>query len=499
MNFKSKLFLAASVTAIAVSAWAPSAFAQGARPRTDPETFVYRDLSREIANKMTGEYTIALVGDVLMQEPMGMRISPAIREVLQNADTTIGNNETFAVDRRNWAGSNGYGNNWTPAETMFDWAELGFDMMGAGEGAGGNEGMASTFAIAQEAGIKMTGWGPNLNIARQPAFQELPQGRVAYVYAYPVGPVGDPSDAARNNGDGNGSKERPGMNVLRLTQHVTVTAEQLEQIREMRASMVARRDTEEGLARVIDVPSEQDDRVEFLGTTYRLGDEPGDYIYVMNSGDKAAQILTVREAKEYADFVVYSMHTHENRFVFQAYSHDHQPVDYVVELAHEMVDNGMDIYHGHGNHTMAGIEIYKGRPIFYNLGNFSVHRFGFDGINDTSSGMTGIEDGELGEHYFQQNNNLVAMMAEVDYVDGVPTEVRIHPIDLGLDKDRPWSRMNIPMTPSPERAQSILEDIQDYSEPWGTEIEIRDGVGYITIDPAEYVTVGENLRDTFED
>ena len=69
-----------------------------------PETFVYRDLSSELANKMTGEYTVALVGDVLMQEPMGLRVSPEILDVLQDADTTIGNMETFIVDRRSWAG-----------------------------------------------------------------------------------------------------------------------------------------------------------------------------------------------------------------------------------------------------------------------------------------------------------------------------------------------------------------------------------------------------------
>ena len=26
------------------------------------------------------------------------------------------------------------------------------------------------------------------------------------------------------------------------------------------------------------------------------------------------------------------------------------------------------MYVGHGNHTMQGVEIYKGKPIFYNVG-----------------------------------------------------------------------------------------------------------------------------------
>lgn len=494
-----KSILTVSTIALAASlSWTAVANAQSwARPATNPDTFVYRDLSKELANKMTGDYTIALAGDVLMQEPMGARMSPELLAVLRGADTTVGNMETFIVDRRTWAGENGYGNNWAPKEVAFDWADMGFDLMGVGEMAGGSAGLDSSQHWMDQAGIKLAGYGPNMTIARQPAFQELAQGRVAMVYAYPVGVIGDAADAARDKTNNEGS-ERAGLNVLRLTQNVTVTAEQLEQLRAMRASMIARRDTED-LARAVDVPKEEENSVSFLGRTYVVGEKPGDYQYVMNRSDREAQVLAIRGAKEYSDFAIFSMHIHENRFAFQAYSHDHYPTNYVVELAHQLVDNGMDVFHGHGNHTMQGIEIYKGRPIFYNLGNLSVHRFGSDGTPDGGNGMTYIEDSEIGEHYFQQNNNLMAMVAEVDYTDGIATEVRIHPVELGLNKNRPWSRMNIPMTPNAEDAQMILELIQDYSEPFGTEIEIRDGVGYITIDPSETVAVGTEVRDSFED
>ncbi|MBW6425846.1 CapA family protein [Rhizobium sp. XQZ8] len=49
---------------------------------------------------------------------------------------------------------------------------------------------------------------------------------------------------------------------------------------------------------------------------------------------------------------------------------DHYPTDYAIRLAHELIDNGL-VVHGQGNHTMQGIEIYKGRPIFSDLGNRS--------------------------------------------------------------------------------------------------------------------------------
>jgi poly-gamma-glutamate synthesis protein (capsule biosynthesis protein) len=41
-----------------------------------------------------------------------------------------------------------------------------------------------------------------------------------------------------------------------------------------------------------------------------------------------------------------------------------------VEMAHEILDCGADIILGHHPHQFQGIEIYKGKPIFYSLGNF---------------------------------------------------------------------------------------------------------------------------------
>jgi poly-gamma-glutamate synthesis protein (capsule biosynthesis protein) len=41
-----------------------------------------------------------------------------------------------------------------------------------------------------------------------------------------------------------------------------------------------------------------------------------------------------------------------------------------VEMAHEILDGGADIILGHHPHQFQGIEIYKGKPIFYSLGNF---------------------------------------------------------------------------------------------------------------------------------
>ena len=43
----------------------------------------------------------------------------------------------------------------------------------------------------------------------------------------------------------------------------------------------------------------------------------------------------------------------------------------MTEIAHAAIDAGADIVMGHGPHYPLPIEVYKGKPIFYGLGNLS--------------------------------------------------------------------------------------------------------------------------------
>jgi hypothetical protein len=45
---------------------------------------------------------------------------------------------------------------------------------------------------------------------------------------------------------------------------------------------------------------------------------------------------------------------------------------YQKTLAHEAIDAGADIVYGHGSHVLQGVEIYKGKPVMYCLGNFAM-------------------------------------------------------------------------------------------------------------------------------
>jgi len=46
------------------------------------------------------------------------------------------------------------------------------------------------------------------------------------------------------------------------------------------------------------------------------------------------------------------------------------PSNAFQEFAHQMIDAGVDIIHGHSAHVVQGIEIYNGKVIMYDTGDF---------------------------------------------------------------------------------------------------------------------------------
>ncbi|HJQ61707.1 MAG TPA: CapA family protein [Burkholderiales bacterium] len=48
-------------------------------------------------------------------------------------------------------------------------------------------------------------------------------------------------------------------------------------------------------------------------------------------------------------------------------------LQYMTEIAHAAIDAGADIVIGHGPHFSLPVEVYRGKPVFYGLGNFSFH------------------------------------------------------------------------------------------------------------------------------
>lgn len=77
---------------------------------------------------------------------------------------------------------------------------------------------------------------------------------------------------------------------------------------------------------------------------------------------KDKMIKAVKEAKLIADFVIVSMHS-GNEYVAK-------PNNSQVYFAHAAIDAGADLIIGHHPHVVQTMEEYKGKFIFYSLGNF---------------------------------------------------------------------------------------------------------------------------------
>jgi poly-gamma-glutamate synthesis protein (capsule biosynthesis protein) len=69
----------------------------------------------------------------------------------------------------------------------------------------------------------------------------------------------------------------------------------------------------------------------------------------------------IESLRSQADIVVASCHWGLGR----------EPLQYMTDIAHAAIDAGADIVVGHGPHYSLPVELYKGRPIFYGVGNLT--------------------------------------------------------------------------------------------------------------------------------
>lgn len=392
---------------------------------------VQRDFTRELANKMRGSYVVAATGSLLMQDPVGRQASPEIQRTLKEAHTTIGHLEFYQVDNPQAPVQT------LPRELAKDVGELGLDLVGLGDSRGGEVTMRAALDALGQLGI------PVAQGDRRPAFQHLASGRAALI---------------------------SGPNPIRLSTAKYVTAEQLAQLKQIRDSIVARR-LEPDVARPIGIPEDLLDRVQIFSDTFILGPVTGEIREELNAEDRQANLQAVRYVKQYADYVAFSMPMPPSPKGdhFEAAASPHEAVR---ALVHDLVDNGMDLYVGYGNHAVQGIEIYKGRPLFYNLGNLSVHR------GESTAGTR------------------TAFLATSRYQDGVLQEVRVYPVDLGANPlERPASTLGVPMTPSIEAANRALADLQRASDAFGTRMAVENGVGIVRVPREATVAVGQAIRD----
>ena len=113
----------------------------------------------------------------------------------------------------------------------------------------------------------------------------------------------------------------------------------------------------------------------------------------MDAEAKAKILDDIAKLKPQVDHVVLSIHW--------GASSSEEIQEYRIELAHDVIDAGVDVIVGHHPHMPNGIEIYKGKPIFYSTGNICFDWWFCRGILlDGVLGFATFEDGKVAKTSF---------------------------------------------------------------------------------------------------
>ena len=114
-----------------------------------------------------------------------------------------------------------------------------------------------------------------------------------------------------------------------------------------------------------------------------IGDEIGTSV----GHDFPRALEAIREAEANADLVIVVIHW--------GIELDTQPRSYQVDEAHRMIDAGADVILGHHAHRLQPMDTYRGKPIFYGLGNFVWPSFSAEGSATAVAEVVVRPDGTL--------------------------------------------------------------------------------------------------------
>ncbi len=440
-----------------------------------------RDWAQDAPMKISEPFTLASVGDVIIIRPASQSTDPGLQsaiKVIKDADVGFGNFESLIRDERTFNGPLG-GSMVGTKEVAADLRKMGFTLMNrAGNHLvdAGEEGLFETVRLMDDAGLVYGGVGRNLDEARAPRFADTPKGRIGLVGMYSeTGGAQSRLAATYRVGITGG---RPGLNALNLTRAITVTGEHLALLKKIKDAVYEHRDEYTNAVRP--ATGDSSSAVEFFGTMYKAGSRPGELTYTMNPRDLQDTLKSVKNGKQYSDFMIATIHAHQGDSVLQSFLFEDRPPDFLVELAHASIDNGADTFVGHGPHILRGIEIYKGKPIFYDLGEFFREWDWSCDCNVSPNGdLTQAENVVRGleARGVVEPINYESAIALSKFDKGQLQEVRIYPI--WARQDGPISRRGTPMTAPPAIAQRILARLQKLSEPFGTKIVVEGNVGVI--------------------
>lgn len=403
-----------------------------------------------------GPITIALTGDTSFTSLDG--ISSSGIDLVRGATIGFTNLEVTLLDAdRAREAHSRPAPRWIfgPGDDARDVAALGFDVVSLANNHAmdfGAEGLTSTMRALDAAGIIHPGAGSDLAAARAAAFVGSGPRRVAFVAV-----TASASDRSRASASQQDIQGRPGVNPLLFDAAITVDPATFRSLAESVTSLQAG-------------PPPGERELVMFGRRITKGEQTR-VDFTLTAVDEKNVLAAIAEARRQAELVVVSVHSHEPT------NDAEQPASFLRQFAHDAVDAGARLIVGHGPHQLRGMEIYKGVPIFYSLGNFLYRTDGLDfraadpydaGGNLYTAALGGSADvvspsGQLDRDWWWESALVVATSEH-----GAITALKVYP--LTLDPRSSSATKGLPQVAGGQAADTILRQFSAVSKLLGTDL-----------------------------
>ena len=403
-----------------------------------------------------------------------------LTELISRHDVRFANLEITFHRQEGWPAASS-GGTWamTDPEMLDEIARYDFNLYNTANnhsGDFGQEGCAATIRHLNERKMLFAGTGMSLEEASRAVYLETPEARVAMIG---ITSTFDPAAAA--GGRTGEMVGRPGLNPLRHKTVCHVTPEHFAMAEALAKTTLINWPTEHKISCGYAAPFPEG-TMPFGKLNFVRDDK--EYIETIPHSDDVERTLAeIQEARLQADLVIVSIHGHE-----MTGKDTTTPAQFLETFARACVDAGASAVIGHGPHELRGIEIYRGAPIFYSIGNF-IFESETTALQpcDAYKSMHLPIDTKVGAYMSNRSRNDTigfptmkniwrAVMPSWTIEDGRLTSVTCYPIELGMGKSR--AQRGIPRL---SRDEDTLFYLKALSERYGTVMTIKDGAAHLTL------------------
>ena len=337
-------------------------------------------------------------------------------------------------------------------------------------------GMLSTISELDKRNLAQSGTGLTLEQASAPAVLDA-NGKKVAIFAVNA-EYSEKYLASRAGETTNTMEGRPGVNYLRHSRYNMVDDKTLDALKEV--------------AKVTQINASRENSIK---SGYALPDPDGIFDFggikfcydgskkrtECNKEDKERIINGIKETKKIYDYVFILIHCHDNKFE----RHEDAP-DYFEDISRACIDAGASAMIGGGTHQLRGIEIYKGCPIFYSLGDFIyqgmrvkhlpvdfMKQYGCDKNATAWEGlMARSKNNTIGLQCHK--HNFMTVLPKMTFEDGKLVSLEMMPIVAGFKREGKME--GLPYWAKDEEAKEIFNSLVELSTPYGTNLELKDNM-----------------------